>query len=255
MLDAQSNRPLINDKYAEKLLGNDGLAYWEDFKNFTFPNSTNIARCYLIDTHLGEIISRNSETTVILIGAGLDSRAFRLPHGNWIEVDEPGVIDYKNEVLPVSQCPNPLKRISIDFENEELGEKLKPFSNSNPVIVVEGVLMYLTQAQRATLFDTLAKTIGSHTLLCDLMTEHFFDKIAKGSEMYAALNKSGAHFIDMTASVSKLLQDRGYKTLEVISNLLTASKFGLVPIPRLFLKLFFPRLSMGYSVYRFEYQG
>jgi methyltransferase (TIGR00027 family) len=192
---------------------------------------------------------------VILIGAGLDSRAFRLPGGNWIEVDEPGVIDYKNEVLPVSQCSNSLQRISIDFENEELAEKLKPFSNSNPIIVVEGVLMYLTVSQRATLLDTLTKTIGSHTLLCDLMTKRFFDKMTKSSEMYAALNKSGAQFIDMTDNPSKPLHDCGYRTLEVISNLEAASKFGLVPIPRIFLKLFFPRVSMGYSVYRFEYKG
>src|SRR6185436_124907 len=100
MLDAESPQPLIGDNYAKLLLGKEGREYWEEFKQFKAPNASNTVRHYIIDNHVKKILSQEPGATVILIGAGLDSRAFRLPAGNWIEIDEPAIIDYKNAILP-----------------------------------------------------------------------------------------------------------------------------------------------------------
>ena len=254
MQDAKSEKPLINDQYAERLMGPEGLSYWEGFKPFALPNGSNIARAYLIDNHLRSRLSKNPDTTVILIGAGLDSRAFRLKGGHWIELDEPGVIDYKNERLPVSECPNSLQRISIDFEKEELSQKLIAFANTNPVVIVEGVLMYLTQEQRSALFQTLAHTIGQHTLLCDLMTKRFFDRMADGKPLNVLLAKYGAHFKDMLPDPGKNLEEEfGYRIIEVTSSIVTASENGLIKIPKFIVAVLFRKLFLGYSVYKLEY--
>ena len=254
MQDAQSEKPLINDQYAERLLGAEGLAYWEDFKPFVLPNGSNVARAYLIDNHIRNQLSNNPDKTIILIGAGLDSRAFRLHGGHWIELDEPGVIDYKNERLPVSECPNPLQRISIDFEKEELSQKLTPFANTNPVVIVEGVLMYLTQDQRTVLFRTLANTIGQHMLLCDLMTKRFFDRMAEGKPLNVLLAKYGANFKDMLPDPGKNLEDEfGYRIRAVKSSIVTASENGLIKIPKFIVAVLFRKLFLGYSVYQLEF--
>jgi methyltransferase (TIGR00027 family) len=254
MMDAKSTKPLIADAYAERLLGAEGLAYWEDFKSLTLPNGSNIARCYIIDQHLKSMLMQNPETTVILVGAGLDSRAFRLTSGNWIEFDEPSIIEYKNQVLPSTACRNPLKRISIDFETEKLEDKIAKYSSLTPlIIIIEGVIMYLTAEQKTELFSTLTRTLGKHVLLCDLMTKSFFNRMVNGKPLHNKLSKSGAHFNDMIRYPARLIKSYGYKLLDVQSNVITARKFGLNNLPKLFVTVLFRRFFMGYSVYKFEY--
>lgn len=253
MTDAESPKPLVNDTYAKTLMGEEGLAYWEAFKNQTNPNGSNTARCFIIDSWIKEHLSNDRDTPVILIGAGLDSRAFRLKGGNWIELDEPGVIEYKNSKLPVADCPNSLQRISIDFEKEKLTDKLQPFiTGKPPVIIVEGVLMYLTQEQRSDLFTTLIQLFKKHTLLCDLMSEEFFEKFGKKG-IYIELKKSGALFKDMQKEPTQMLTTLGYKLIARKSNVITASDFGLISIPRFMVKIFLRKVLMGYSSYQFRF--
>ena len=251
MMDAESMKPLVNDTYAKKLMGEDGLAYWEAFKNQINPNASNIARCYIIDSWIKEQLHTNPDTPVILIGAGLDSRAFRLPGGHWVELDEPGIIEYKNSKLPQSECSNPLQRISIDFENEKLADKLLPFvTGKPPIIVIEGVLMYLTHEQRQDLFNTLIRLFKKHTLLCDLMSEDFFQRFGKKG-IHNELKKSGAIFKDLLKDPAQKIIDMGYRQVAMKSNPLTASEFGLLSIPRLIVKIFMKKKLMGYSSNQF----
>jgi O-methyltransferase involved in polyketide biosynthesis len=43
----------------------------------------------IIDDLLREELVANPNLTVVIIGAGFDTRAFRLQGGTWIELDEP----------------------------------------------------------------------------------------------------------------------------------------------------------------------
>jgi methyltransferase (TIGR00027 family) len=253
MMDALSTKPLVNDTYAKLLMGEEGLLYWENFKKYTSPNGSNVARCYLIDSWIRKQLEINPETTVILIGAGLDSRAFRIPHGKWVELDEPGVIEYKEKLLPSSSCKNSLRRISIDFEHEPLVDKLSLFSQAQPVIiVVEGVLMYLSHEQKSTLFKTLTSLFKNHLLLCDLMTLRFFNAIGKKG-LHQEIVKSGASFRDLEENPEENMIRYGYQLQELKSNVITASDFGLLPFPRFVIKYLMKRLLMGYSSYQFSF--
>ncbi len=234
-------------------MGDEGAQYWEPFKKHPNPNGSNIARCFIIDSWIKEYIASNPNSTIILIGAGLDSRAYRIPGGSWVELDEPGIIEYKESILPASTCKNPLQRIAIDFEKEKLENKLNAFVTDSPVVfVIEGVLMYLTINQRTELLNTLTRLFKNHVLLCDLMTGEFFEKLGKRG-IYEELRKSNALFRDMVNKPQQLMLDAGYQLEEVKSNLLTASEHGLLTVPRLLVKLFFKKLFMGYSCYRFAY--
>lgn len=253
MQDAESGKPLVGDTYARTLMGEEGLAYWEDFKTHKIPNASNIARCYLIDRHVRKALEENKDTTVILIGAGLDSRAFRFPAGRWVEFDEPGIIEYKNTILPASQCHNTLERIAIDFEKEKLMGKLATLTLTGPVIViVEGVLMYLTRDQKIELLSTLTSVFRKHLLICDLMNARFFDRLGSRG-IYKHLKESGAFFIGIEKDPVQVFLDQGYRLMGVESNVITASKMGLISIPRFIVAVLFRKLFMGYAVYRFEY--
>ena len=177
MHDAESAHPLIGDKYAKTLLGREGAAYWEEFKQFTMPNAANTARCYLIDSWLKQELNSHPDATIILIGAGLDSRAYRFNAGRWVEIDEPAIISYKNDVLPLKECNNDLQRIPIEFEKERLADKLQAYVNRPFVIfIVEGVLMYLSNEQKNELLSVLTALFPKHILFCDLMSRRFYEK-------------------------------------------------------------------------------
>lgn len=252
MQDAESQHPLIADVYARKLMGTEGLAYWEEFKEFELANASNTARHYVIDQHIKKLLQQQPDSTIILIGAGLDSRAFRLKTGNWIEIDETAIINYKNEVLPAAECKNHLQRITMDFEKETLADKLAFLSGKqNIIIVIEGVLMYLTVKERETFLDTITKLFPKHVLLCDLMNKKFFEKLA--GALHQKLVASGTTFTDIAEKPDEIFLKRGYKEIEVTATIKAASDLGLSKVPKFVLNFLYKKLFLGYSVYYFSY--
>ena len=253
MMDAESNNPIVNDTHAKTLMGEEGHQYWETYKQYKNPNGASLARCYLIDTWIKKQLKANPKTTIILIGAGLDSRAFRLTGGNWIELDEPGVIEYKNSKLPVAGSQNPVQRISIDFEKEKLADKLSTIDQSNTIlIVIEGVLMYLSREQKTELMKTITTLFKKHILLCDLMNAKFFNKVGRKG-IHIELAKSGASFDDIMDDPARFIINYGYSLENFESNVRVASDLGIIVIPKLVVKFLFRKLFSGYSSYQFRF--
>ena len=124
MLDANKTESICNDIYAERFMDEKGREIFEPFISEKMPNISNISRCRLIDDYLKDELQKNPHLNLVTIGAGFDTRPFRITGGNWYEIDEPQIIEYKNSKLPVEECVNPLRRISINFAEESLLEKL-----------------------------------------------------------------------------------------------------------------------------------
>ncbi|MBO9204641.1 MULTISPECIES: class I SAM-dependent methyltransferase [Niastella] len=252
MQDAESAKPLIGDHYAKRLLGKEGIAYWEEFKQFTRPNAGNTARHYLIDSLIKKELAAHPDATIILIGAGLDSRAYRLDGGKWIEIDEEAIIAHKNNTLPINECKNPLERIPIDFEKEKLADKLQPYSGRPHVVfIVEGVLMYLTDEQRNAMLTVLTTLFPSHVLFCDLMNKGFFEKFS--GEIYQKLLENGAIFKDISDEPDRIFIAKGYKKRSVTGMPQAIHDLGLIRLPWFVRKFVFGKLINGYAVYHFTY--
>ncbi|HEX5152594.1 MAG TPA: class I SAM-dependent methyltransferase [Parafilimonas sp.] len=251
MQDAASIHPVINDTYAKRLMSEEGLRYWQEFAAFKMPNASNTARHYIIDSYLKELLSARPGSTVILIGAGLDSRAYRFKGATWVEIDEAAVIEYKNEKLPVSECANPLERIPINFETEKLSDKLSPYSNRKDVIIiVEGVLMYLTMAQREALLKTITTLFPAHIVFCDLMSKRFFDKL--GGAIHEKFKAHGASFTDMMDDPAALFLQHNYQQAVKVPTIKKSVELGLAKLPKLAF-LLSGKLLNGYAVYEFTY--
>lgn len=101
MQDAEQENPVCGDVYAKVFMTENGLQIHEAFKDETNPNANNVARHRIVDDFLRQALSTDPDLCVIIIGAGFDSRAYRLKGGIWVELDEPQVIAYKNERLSV----------------------------------------------------------------------------------------------------------------------------------------------------------
>ena len=251
MQDAEHGSPVCGDMYAKIFMNEEGLRIHKAFKEESKPNASNVARHRIIDDFLRQELSDHARLCVVTIGAGFDSRAFRLRGGTWVELDEPQMIAYKNERLPASSCENVLHRIPINFSTDSLQEKLSPFLGHSPVvIVIEGVFMYLEKNVINELLQTLRRLFPQHKLICDLMNRKFFEKYSR--TLHEKIKDMGTSFKFIVDYPEEVFRENGYRRAEAVSIIGKAVEFGSVKIPRLLLKTFLRTLAKGYSIYVFE---
>ncbi|MFC5743277.1 class I SAM-dependent methyltransferase [Dyella tabacisoli] len=249
MQDAQSPAPVCGDHYAKLFMNERGLQIFEAFKAEKMANANCVARARLIDDHLRRELASNPDLLVVTIGAGFDSRPFRLTGGMWLELDEPAVISYKNQRLPVADCPNRLQRIAIDFASDSLAEKLAPFSGHGSIVcVVEGVLSYLDPSASQHLVHVLRSVFPKHKLICDLMTRRFLNTY--GRSMRSKISAIGAT-LTAVDEPERLFDTQSYRMLYMTSISRGAIELGLIRLPRFLLNVL-PMLASGYAVYLFE---
>ncbi|EME51206.1 O-methyltransferase [Amycolatopsis decaplanina DSM 44594] len=128
---------------------------------------------------------REGVDSVVVLGAGLDTRAYRLavPVGIRVfEVDLPGNIEDKRARIRV---PDTVTLVPIDFETDDLETVLvehgyRPAGAT--LFVWEGVTQYLTEDGVRKTFDVLAKAGHGSRLLFTYVRRDFLD----GEAMYGA---------------------------------------------------------------------
>jgi methyltransferase (TIGR00027 family) len=251
MLDAEKPRPVCNDIYARTFMTDEGLQILAAFKDESRPNAANVARHRIIDDLVREELSKDSSLTVVIIGAGFDSRAFRLEGGSWIELDEPQVIEHKNERLPVSQSPNPVRRIPIDFATESVEQKLSELSQTTPLlIIIEGVFQYLAEEAVVELLRKLRGLFPQHKLICDLMTRDFFENYGRG--LHDKINDLGASFKLTSANPEELFLANGHQQLEKISIIEKSIVLETPDLSSAVLETLRSNLPRGYDICVFE---
>jgi methyltransferase (TIGR00027 family) len=248
--DAAQPKPLCGDTLAASFMNQEAERIWQQFKDFHRPNASNAARHAIIDAHLSAELAAKPDAPAVLIGAGFDTRAFRLKGGNWTEVDEPAILDHKEVELPAASAPNPLTRVPVDFARESLADRLGPLATQQPVhVVIEGVLMYLTQAQRVELIGVLRDLFPNHFVYCDLMRRSFLERYSR--DLHTKIVGIGASFSDMTEAPENLFTSSGYKPLACTSIPLHAARLGALGIPPFLIRWFLGTLRRGYRVYKF----
>ncbi len=138
---------VVRDPLAEKLAGSRGAALAH---NLYSPEWMGIAvglRSHVIDEMLTEAIAAQGIQVVIILGAGLDTRPYRLdlpPSLRWIEVDLPDILNYKSELLANEKPKCRLERRAADLTRAT--ERQAVFAAAGPqpgLILTEGLLLYL----------------------------------------------------------------------------------------------------------------
>lgn len=186
-LEAQKPDPLVVDPYAElfcRAVGGswadvlDGNAPDHELKTDDFGRhfvNFQGARTKYFDAYFQRVAAAGARQVVIL-AAGLDSRAYRLPwpDGTTVyELDQPQVLEFKREVLTKHGVqPRAQRReIAVDLRDDwsqalqDKGFDPTQFS----AWIAEGLLIYLPAAVQEALFtgiDALA-CLGSHVAVED----------------------------------------------------------------------------------------
>lgn len=164
--------------------------------------------------------------TVVVLGAGLDTRAYRIARHNDLpvfEVDQPVNVDRKTAVVhrALGATPPSVHLVPVDFERDALLPALQAHGyqpDGRTFFIWEGVTQYLTpEAVRATLRQLGAAAPGSR-LIFTYIRQDFID----GTRLYGAdavyrrfrgrrqVWKSGL----VPEEVGELLADCGWRLVE-----------------------------------------
>jgi len=149
-----------------------------------------LCRKRYIDDKVVEAVVEQAET-VVNLGAGFDTQAYRLPAlANvpvW-EVDQPNNIDAKLSRLKkvFGEVPAHLTLVSIEFDSQDLGAVLASHgyaADTKTFFILEGVTQYLTEAGIQETFDFLAKAPAGSRLVFTYVRKDFMDgKVFYGHE-------------------------------------------------------------------------
>ena len=249
--DARSPRPVCGDTLAERFMDAEAQAVFDRFPGLREANVSTSMRHRIIDDALRERLRQCPDQRVLLLGAGFDTRAFRLQGGQWLELDQPAVMALKEQKLPAAQSPNPLQRIPIDFATETLADKLAPWAGERDVVVVmEGVSMYLQPAQWQQTAQALRQWLPGHLLLCDLIDATFTRRY--GRQLRQAIREIGGEFAPALRDPAAMVASLGYRQRGRWSIPGAAVDAGALRVPRWLLNSLLRSLRDGYCVYAFD---
>ncbi|MCA9258994.1 MAG: SAM-dependent methyltransferase [Planctomycetales bacterium] len=151
---------VFKDELAKLLVGDRGQAIATTMPYRKLMAWVLVVRTSAIDGLIRRAIDSGADT-VVNLGAGLDTRPYRmaLPESlRWVEVDFPGIIQYKNNMLAREKTVCQLQRLETDLSDP--GARRAAIESScdsahKAVIVTEGVLPYLSPEEVAALSDEL----------------------------------------------------------------------------------------------------
>ena len=200
-LESESDNPLFIDPYARDLAGDVGLAVMTSMRQLAGPTVLQGAdpllslRTRFIDEGVLDAVRDRERPQVVIMAAGMDTRAFRLgwPSGTTVfEMDRDDVFDHKEPILArlgaSARCDR--RVIRVDFAKEWLPVLLEAgFDTSRPAaFVVEGLLMYLEPESAEALFAGLSRIaadgswIGGDIVNAEMLTSAYSIPLLKKLE-------------------------------------------------------------------------
>ena len=159
----ESDRPdaHFHDPYARLLAGERGEEMVRKLPGFRFGSWPMVVRTCIFDELVLRCVEREGADLVLNLASGLDTRPYRLPLPptlNWVEVDLPGILDYKVEKLREERphCRHEAVRLDLNdvAARQALFSRLGKESKKG-VVLSEGLLVYLSPEQVGTLAEDL----------------------------------------------------------------------------------------------------
>jgi methyltransferase (TIGR00027 family) len=242
-LDQYRPDPLVPDELAARMLPGSAravvaLARWNAVERFVhrmserhIPGIWGSMLCR--KRYIDEVLARDAADgmdSVVILGAGLDTRAYRLPALARVpvyEVDLPVNIELKRDRLVALHraVPDNVTLVPTDFGTEDLTDTLSAAGyrpGDRSAFVWEAVTQYLTEDAVRGTFRFLAKAAGGSRLVFTFVRQDFLD----GRQMYGAeaayrdfVTKSGLWRFGMEPDeVAEFLAGYGWRQLEQLGS-------------------------------------
>lgn len=156
---SDSEGRLFSDPFARTLAGDEGFALLQQALSEVGDQPAIAIRTKYIDDRVNQALS-DGVRQIVILAAGMDSRAYRLPlpPGTRVfELDRPEVLKYKQANLGAAlpQCER--QALGVDLREDWRSQLVQAEMNSNrqTLWLVEGLLMYLDEAAVTGLFEKI----------------------------------------------------------------------------------------------------
>jgi methyltransferase (TIGR00027 family) len=224
---------VFRDPYARALAGERGERI-ANALTFADDNAWSfLARTHLFDRFVARLVKHGADM-IVNLAAGLDTRPYRLelpPSLQWVEVDLPDILDYKEEILGDARPTCALERVRLDLSNEDgrrglfadLGRRARHIA-----VISEGLVIYLMPDAVAELARDLAKPPAIQHWALDLASPGLVEMMKQSAG--SALNEAGAPFLFAPPEGPPFFVAHGWQPIEVRSLLKTAAKLGRLPL-------------------------
>jgi methyltransferase (TIGR00027 family) len=161
--ESQRAAPAFNDSLAALLCGSRGRQIARSIPRAAMVEWGMVVRTSAIDRLIYEALQSGVDT-VLNLGAGLDTRPYRmnLPADlQWIEVDFPIIVELKNSKLREYKPVCKLERVGVDLLNRPARNTILArygTTSKKTLVITEGVLSYFSILDAATLASELHAT-------------------------------------------------------------------------------------------------
>jgi methyltransferase (TIGR00027 family) len=234
---------LFQDPLAQLLVGDRGKAISDSMGHISkYTEWSVVSRTVIIDRFIQRLTLEGVDA-VVNLGAGLDTRPYRLDLPatlQWVEADYPHIISYKSEKLQQLKPRVNLSRVAVDLSN---ASERKAFLRSvaptakKILVLTEGVIPYLTEAQVA----DLSRDLLAEERISFWITEYFNPKVypyLKSTVMKAKLQKAPFQFYP--EQWLPFFQNLGWKEKETRFSGEIAVEFKRRPPAPAWVKLIWP---------------
>jgi methyltransferase (TIGR00027 family) len=230
----ETERPdaLFRDPFATRLAGEHGFGIANTLADGNKHEWAWVARTYLFDQFISQAV-RDGASLVINLAAGLDARPYRMDLPStlqWVEIDFPEIISYKEEILANDKPRCQLQRIALDLSDE--GRRAEVFADlnsraTNIVVASEGLLIYFATEQVASLSQSLAAEKNFRSWIVDLASPGQLRLMQRTTGKQ--LSEANAAFKFGPPEGANFFVRYGWEPKEVRGMLKTAAEFNRAP--------------------------
>lgn len=225
----ESERPdaLFRDPYAARLGGTRGEEILAKVPHAADNSWAWVMRTYLFDRAIRERIGAGVRK-VLNLAAGLDARPYRMDlpaELEWVEVDLPPLVAYKEDVLAGERPMCRLERVAMDLADKPVRRAL--FQRLDGALAIsEGLLIYFGEEDVAELARDLAAARVDYWLF-DLASPALLAMLRLTTGRITS--DAGAPMRFAPKERTAFFEPSGWRTLEVHSVFETALATGRVP--------------------------
>lgn len=230
--ETERSDALFHDPYARVLTGERGFRLLDAVPKGRARAWPMVVRTALLDTMVRERLAAGCDF-VVNLAAGLDARPYRMElpaELPWVEVDLPGMIDYKRGILGDTRPRCLLERIAADLADGDARRTLlRELSRRGErgLVLTEGLLIYLDEISVGALAEELAEAGRYRWWGTDLVSPGLLRWMSRSWGDHVA--SAGAPFRFAPEDGPGFFAARGWRTLELHGSLHAAGRMHRLP--------------------------